>query len=147
MLEDASKVAAVDPSPACRAAYEMLGFRASRLLRLSQVLASADRDHAGRNLAALVLYLFYSIMPAWSRGDPMSASQRNQFDSETYKVMRWMPGHYGSLIETLAKCSHFSIAEAAYLASLPIYPKDYITLQIGARIVKHRQPGEESRGP
>lgn len=70
---------------------------------------------------------------------------RDQFNVETYKVNRWEPGKYGSLIETLAKCSHFDIAEAAYRAALPIYPKDYITFQIGARVVHHRHPGEESR--
>ncbi|MPM37847.1 hypothetical protein SDC9_84466 [bioreactor metagenome] len=58
---------------------------------------------------------------------------RRIFD-HPYRVCRWTLA--GDLIEEVAACTHFSVAEAAWSTAQQLWPGDPITLQHGIRIMR-----------
>jgi hypothetical protein len=58
---------------------------------------------------------------------------RKIFD-HPYRVVRW--GTSGEMLDEVAQCINFTIADAAWASAKTIWPDDEITLQQGARIMK-----------
>jgi len=57
----------------------------------------------------------------------------------SYRVVRW--SGEGRLIEEVAQCSNWTLAEAAWTAAMKIWPSDKITLQHGIRVMKSGKDG------
>jgi hypothetical protein len=63
----------------------------------------------------------------------------NENSALTYIVERWASDG-GHIEETLARCSHISLARAAFTAAISVYPGSVITLSQGMKLIDRTSP-------
>ena len=68
----------------------------------------------------------------------LTGGMRQVFE-HSYRVVRWTDRDH--MIEEVAQCSNWTLADAVWMAAMKMWPTDEITLQHGIRVMKSGRDG------